>query len=812
MIDINKLRRAIHGAVKTSERAAQVHGYLGHILADGTYGAIEVVSKPGFVNVMAGENLTPTIARNTGRGRVALRNGLPIIMERDAGHLVIIGEDHASGLLDEDPDTIGNPYGVTPHPLGTHNDITAGTPADNDGYFWDAATSRYVLGQPVINLPALIDAAPEQTVLEDTNAFPLTDTGVLKFSLWSTIKTTLTTLFGTLYAPIAKGVTNGDAHDHVGGDGAAIPNVGLTNSSVTVGSTSIALGATAATVAGLTLTAPTIVDFTAAQHDHADADDGGTIAYASLTGAPSIPTQYTDEMAQDAVGAMVTGNTETGIAVTYDDATATLNFDAQTAGDARYALTARGVTNGDAHDHLGGDGATIAYGSLSGTPSIPTQYTDEMARDALGTALVGGAGVTITADDGLDTITVASTITQYTDEQAQDAVGAMLVDSGTIDFTYTDATPALTAIVIDGSITYAKMQDVSATDKLLGRSTAGAGDVEEIALTAAGRALIDDADATAQRVTLGLVIGTNVQAQDAELAALAGLTSAADKLPYFSGSGTAALADLSAFGRTLIDDAAASNARTTLGLGSIATEPEASYLLLAGRAGSQVANGGTAANEDLTIRGTAHATKTTSYVLLQDTGGNVGIGTTAPGQLLSLNAALPVIEFKISDVAKAYIGVASGAGAINAGSATGDIVIRGNSQKLVWSGDSGVTAHMILDAAGNVGIGVAPAAPLNLKKQSGYWFFNAADNVGSTPVTIMTGTYLLNFRAVVYNQNDGAYGVTGFASLVASGAGLAIVAGAATWTLSISAGYVLSVARTAGSAHTAIVVVDGIYV
>jgi hypothetical protein len=44
---------------------------------------------------------------------------------------------------------------------------------------------------------------------------------------------------------------------------------------------------------------------------------------------------------------------------------------------------------------------------------------------------------------------------------------------------------------------------VSATDKLLGRSTAGAGIVEEIACTAAGRALLDDADAAAQRATLG---------------------------------------------------------------------------------------------------------------------------------------------------------------------------------------------------------------------------------------------------------------------------------------------------------------------
>jgi hypothetical protein len=110
------------------------------------------------------------------------------------------------------------------------------------------------------------------------------------------------------------------------------------------------------------------------------------------------------------------------------------------------------------------------------------------------------------------------------------------------------------------------MQDVSATDKILGRSTAGSGDVEEIACTAAGRALLDDANAAAQRTTLGLAIGTNVQAYDAELAAIAGLTSAADRLPYFTGSGTAALATFTSAGRALLDDADASAQLTTLGL------------------------------------------------------------------------------------------------------------------------------------------------------------------------------------------------------------------------------------------------------
>ena len=61
-----------------------------------------------------------------------------------------------------------------------------------------------------------------------------------------------------------------------------------------------------------------------------------------------------------------------------------------------------------------------------------------------------------------------------------------------------------TAEIDNDAVTYAKLQNVSATDKVLGRSTSGAGDVEEIACTAAGRALIDDADAAAQRTTLAL--------------------------------------------------------------------------------------------------------------------------------------------------------------------------------------------------------------------------------------------------------------------------------------------------------------------
>lgn len=194
-------------------------------------------------------------------------------------------------------------------------------------------------------------------------------------------------------------------------------------------------------------------------------------------------------------------------------------------------------------------------------------------------------------------------------------------DKGDITVSASGATWTIDA----GAVTYAKMQDVSATDKLLGRSTAGAGDVEEVPCTAAGRAILDDADAAAQRTTLGLGdsatknVGTAAgtvaagdhahagvydpagtasaavatheaagdphpqyltaaegnaayQPIDAELTALAGLTSAANKGIQFTGAGTAGVYDLTTAGKALLDDADAATQRATLGLGDSAVK------------------------------------------------------------------------------------------------------------------------------------------------------------------------------------------------------------------------------------------------
>lgn len=155
-------------------------------------------------------------------------------------------------------------------------------------------------------------------------------------------------------------------------------------------------------------------------------------------------------------------------------------------GDASRSLTFGGNTTLNGGTHSGtntGDQNAFLTISVSGQSDVVA----DSASDTL--TLVAGTNITITTNAGTDTITIAASGGGVSDGDKGDIT---ISSSGTV---YT---------IDNDVVTYAKMQNVSATDRLLGRSTAGAGDTEEIVCTAAGRALLDDAAATDQRTTLGV--------------------------------------------------------------------------------------------------------------------------------------------------------------------------------------------------------------------------------------------------------------------------------------------------------------------
>jgi len=154
-------------------------------------------------------------------------------------------------------------------------------------------------------------------------------------------------------------------------------------------------------------------------------------------------------------------------------------------------LTATGgVTDGDKGDiTVSSSGASWVIDS--GAVTYAKLQTASTNSKLLGTSSTSTTFAELTIGTGLSLSGTTLTAT---------AVGLTDGDKGDITVSATG-----TSWVIDNqAVTYAKIQNVSATDKLLGRSTAGAGSVEEITCTAAGRAILDDADATAQRTTLGL--------------------------------------------------------------------------------------------------------------------------------------------------------------------------------------------------------------------------------------------------------------------------------------------------------------------
>lgn len=196
------------------------------------------------------------------------------------------------------------------------------------------------------------------------------------------------------------------------------------------------------------------------------------------------------------------------------------------------------------------------------------------------------SGWLCTADAGGTLDTTSVPWSQFTGA-GQITAGAGLTKTGNVlDVGGTANRITVDADSIDIASNYAGQNTITT----LGTVTTGTWNATAIAIAYGGTG---GTTAEQARTNLGLVLGTDVQAYDAELAAIAGLSSAADRLPYFTGAGTAALATFTTFGRSLVDDVDAAGGRTTLGLGTIATQNANNVSITGGSIDGVTIDGGT---------------------------------------------------------------------------------------------------------------------------------------------------------------------------------------------------------------------------
>lgn len=318
---------------------------------------------------------------------------------------------------------------------------------------------------------------------------------------------------------------------------------------------------------------------------------------------------------------------------------------------------ARTVTAQDIADLAG---AAAAPADATYIVQIPNAtLSNEQALSALTTGIMMSA-------NGTGVVSIA---TQGVDYYAPGGTDVAIADGGTGASTNTAAINNLvnnasltTATVASGDLVL--IQDVSDTNNLksvtaqsiadLGPGgSAAPGDATYIVQTPNGSLTQEQAlsllatgimkNTTATGVVSIATANVDYQAADATLISIAALGTAADRTIYTTGVDTWAETTITAAGRAIIDDATAGDQRTTLGLGTIATQNSSSVSItggsITGITDLVVADGGTGASSFVAYTPICGGTSTTNP--LQSV---VSLGTS--GQVLTSNGAgaLPTFQ------------------------------------------------------------------------------------------------------------------------------------------------------------------------
>ena len=227
-----------------------------------------------------------------------------------------------------------------------------------------------------------------------------------------------------------------------------------------------------------------------------------------LDGIASGATNVSTENIQDIVGGMVTGNTETGITVTYQDGDGTLDFvvgtlNQDTTGNAATATaleTARNIGgvsfDGTGNINLPGVN-TSGNQNTSGNAATATKLAT--ARTIAGVSFDGSANISLNNNaitNGAGYLTSVGTSNIANDavtnaKIADDAIEAAQLDNNCVTAAAIAANAVGsseladdavdTAAIANDAVTYAKIQNVSTDNRILGRNDGvGSGVVQEL--------------------------------------------------------------------------------------------------------------------------------------------------------------------------------------------------------------------------------------------------------------------------------------------------------------------------------------------
>ena len=253
----------------------------------------------------------------------------------------------------------------------------------------------------------------------------------------------------------------------------------------------------------------------------------------------------------------ISRNTIDGVDISDGSNTVAINA---ASGTETYTLTLPGNDGGTNQVLTTNGSGVLSWTTPSGTLAASGTPADGQVSVWTGsTELEGDAALTFTTSS--DTLNIGAS-----NDGTLTIGGVTIINnagSGAVALSGINSLDATTEATIEAAI------DTLPNLTSIGTIATGVWQATDIAVAHGGTGASSAGDA---RTNLGLAIGSDVQAYDADLAAIAGLTSAANKLPYFTGSGAAAVADFTAFGRSIVDDANAGAVRTTIGVDAAGTD------------------------------------------------------------------------------------------------------------------------------------------------------------------------------------------------------------------------------------------------